>query len=34
MEFGISVPNCVEGMAFPIPFAGHSDVNAEPQPAI
>lgn len=26
MEFGISVPNCVEGMAFPIPFAGHSDV--------
>jgi probable F420-dependent oxidoreductase len=26
MDFGISVPNCVEGMAFPIPFAGHSDV--------
>ena len=26
MDFGVSVPNCVEGMAFPIPFAGHSDV--------
>jgi probable F420-dependent oxidoreductase len=26
MKFGISVPNCVEGMAFPIPFAGHGDV--------
>jgi probable F420-dependent oxidoreductase len=26
MEFGLSVPNCVEGMAFPIPFASHQDV--------
>lgn len=26
MEFGISVPNCAEGTAFPIPFAGHDDV--------